>query len=78
MLYWLCDLGHTVDDAELPLLDHYVSMQSLPPYYGTFVYNLWLLDNRSYQVNKAVSFYSSIIINGPHISEVGEVFVADS
>ena len=81
MLYWLCDLGHTMDDAELHLLECYVSMQSLPPYCGVFVYNLWLLDNRNYQVSEAsvsILLYLLLIIGLSHISEVGEVFVADS
>ena len=52
MLYWLCDLGQTVGDAELHLMDCYINMRSLPPHCGVFVYNLWLLDNRNYQVSE--------------------------
>ena len=53
MLYWLCDLGYTVDDGQLHLLNHYINMQCLPPHYGTFVHTVWLLDNRNYHVSKA-------------------------
>lgn len=57
MLYWLCDLGHTMDDREVQLMDGYISMQSLPPHCGVVVYNLWLLDNRNYQVSEAWSCF---------------------
>ena len=53
MLYWLCDVEYTMGDTELHLVDHYVSMQSLPSHFGVVVYNLWSLDNRKYQVSKA-------------------------
>jgi hypothetical protein len=65
-------------DTELHLLDHYINMQSLPRHSGVVVYNLWLLDNRNYQVSTAWILFVSFIIDGSYVSEVGEIFVVDS
>ena len=58
MLYWLCDVEYAMGDTELHLIDRYINIQSLPSHSGVVVYNLWLLDNRNYQVSKAWLLFS--------------------